>query len=263
MGLVMSLPGQWNPEQYHRFRNERTQPFYDLAAMVQVRPGMRVIDLGCGSGELTATLAERWPDCRVLGVDSAGAMLEQAAGHAGERVRFVQQDIATVAGWEQYDVVFSNAALQWVPDNAGLLERMLGGLPSGAQVAIQVPKNDNHPSHLLAPGIARRSPFKELLGGFERWSHALAMEQYAQLMWDHGFRDQVCMERLYNHVLPSSADVVEWVKGTSLSAYLTRLQEPHRTGFLDAYRSALLAEIGDQQPYFYPFRRLLFWGRKD
>jgi trans-aconitate 2-methyltransferase len=253
---------QWNPEQYNRFRDERMMPFFDLVALVRPAPGMRVIDLGCGTGELTAMLAARLPESYVEGIDASPAMLDQAAARATERVSFRQADVRDIADARAYDLVFSNAVFQWVPDNAGVFARILRSMKPGAQIAVQVPKNEAHPSHVIAGEVAREQPFRDLLGGYTRESHALVLEQYAELLYAHGLREQVCIEKIYGHELAHSSDVVEWVKGTSLGAYLARLEEPARGAFLARYRERLLGAIGDRSPYFYPFRRLLFWGRK-
>jgi trans-aconitate 2-methyltransferase len=252
----------WNPEQYERFREQRMLPFADLAALVRPQADMRVIDLGCGTGELTALLAERFENARVVGIDSSPEMLERAAPRAGDRVRFQLQDIAEVDDYDAYDLVFSHAALQWVPDNRSLMARMLARMKPGSQLAVQVPKNEGHPSHASAIELAQEPPFAGLLGGFVRWSHTLPMEQYAELLHDHGFREQVCFEKIYGHELPSTEDVVEWVKGTGLNAYLSRLDDSGKAAFLAAYRERLFAAIGHRAPYFYSFRRLLIWGQK-
>ncbi|MCL6650408.1 MAG: methyltransferase domain-containing protein, partial [Chloroflexi bacterium] len=219
-------------------------------------------DLGCGTGELTAMLAARLPDAHVEGLDSSTAMLERTAQYASARVSFRLQDIGAIEDYSSYDLVFSNAALQWVPDNEGVMARMLAQLRPGAQVAVQVPKNEAHPSHAVSLDLAREEPFRTLLGGFERWSHTLSLERYAELLYQHGFREQVCFEKIYGHELPSTADVVEWVKGTSLNSYLSRLEGEGKERFLAEYRRRLFASIGERAPYFYPFRRLLFWGQK-
>lgn len=253
---------QWDPGQYNKFREERMQPFFDLVALVRPAPGMRVIDLGCGTGELTAMLAERLPDARVEGIDSSRAMLEQAMPRENERVTFRQQDLTEVTDWDAYDLVFSHAVLQWVPGNERLMAAILSRMKPGAQIAVQAPRNEGHPSHRLAAALAGEPPFRELLGGFRRQSEALTLERYAELLYEHGLRDQVCLEKIYGHELARAADVVEWVKGTMLSAYLSRLDDAGGAAFVAAYRERLLAAIGDRSPYFYPFRRLLFWGRK-
>lgn len=251
----------WNPAQYEKFRNERMQPFFDLVALIRPEGVRRVVDLGCGAGELTAMLAERLPGAQVEGIDTSASMLEQAAQRAGGRVSFRQADAGALADFGGYDLVFSNAALQWIPDNEALLHRMFGTLQAGAQVAVQVPTNDGHPSHRLAAEIAAEEPFRTLLAGFIRRSHVLTLERYSELLWEHGLREQVCIEKIYPHELPNTLAVAEWVKGTLLTAYLGRLDAAGQEAFLARYRERLVAILGDHAPYFYPFRRLLFWGR--
>ncbi|MDP2313094.1 MAG: methyltransferase domain-containing protein [Pseudomonadota bacterium] len=250
----------WNPTQYDRFRAERAQPFVDLLGLVRPRPGMRVLDLGCGTGELTARLLERLPGATVEGIDSSPAMLAKAPVVAG--VSFRQADIAAIPDVSGVDLLYSNAALQWVPDNEGLLARWLPQLAPGAQIAVQVPRNEEHASHRIAALVAAEAPFAGALGGWVRQSEVLPLERYAELLWAHGFREQVCEERIYGHVMDTSADVVEWVKGTLLTAYMARLGPELGAAFVARYRERLVATLGDAHPYFYPFRRLLFWGIK-
>jgi trans-aconitate 2-methyltransferase len=253
---------QWNPGQYNKFREQRMQPFFDLLALIRPQSGLRAIDLGCGTGELTALLAERLPAASVLGVDSSPAMLEQATPRAGARVAFARQDASELRDFSGYELVFSHAAFQWIPDNEGLMRRVLGSMRPGAQIAVQLPNNEAHPSHTEAQALAVEPPFRDQLAGFVRRSEALPLERYAELLYEHGFHEQVCFEKIYGHELPSSADVVEWVKGTSLSAYLSRLDPAGAAAYQAAYRARLLARIGEHAPYFYPFRRILFWGVK-
>lgn len=252
----------WNPDQYNKFREQRKQPFYDLFAMIRPRPAMRVIDLGCGAGELTAELAERLPEARVEGIDPSAAMLAEASPRAHDRLSFRQASVEEITDFSAYNLIFSNAMFQWAPDNEGLMRRILSQLRPGAQIAVQLPKNQDHPSHRIAAELAAESPFREALGGHVRISHALSLERYAELLYEHGLREQRCFEQIYGHELPHTGDVVEWVKGTLLTGYLARLDAAQGAAFLDAYRARLLAEIGDQSPYFYPFRRLLFWGER-
>jgi trans-aconitate 2-methyltransferase len=254
---------RWDPQQYERFRTQRMQPFFDLVALIEPREGMRVIDLGCGTGELTAMLAERLPGATVEGIDTSPAMLSRAAARASERVHFRAGDIAIATGYQDYDLVFSHAALQWVPDNEAVLEAIVRAMKPGAQLAVQVPKNTAHSSHVVANAVAQQAPFRDWLGGFVASIETPSLERCAELLYAHGFRTQVCLEKAYGHELSSSAEVVEWVKGTFLTAYLGRLDEAQQQVFLDAYRTRLLATIGDRAPYFYPFRRMLLWGRKD
>lgn len=252
----------WDPRQYERFRAERMAPFEDLARLIEPGGVARVVDLGCGTGELTERLAARFPDARVEGIDSSAAMLDAAAARASGRLTFELRRIEDLHEVGGYDLVFSHAALQWVPGHDDLLPKILDGMKPGAQIAVQMPKNESHASHRVADEVACTEPFRTALGGFVRATAALELERYAELLHDHGFQGAVCFEKIYGHELGRSADVVEWVKGTMLGAYLSRLVAADRARFVDAYRERLLAEIGDRAPYFYPFRRMLFWGRK-
>ena len=140
----------WNPDQYLQFEAERAAPFVDLLALVQVRPGLRVIDLGCGTGELTRRLADALPDSSVLGVDNSPEMLARAAALARPGLAFAERSIeATLADGAQWDLVFSHAAIQWVPDHATLVPALLGLVAPGGQLAVQLPSNHDHPTHRL------------------------------------------------------------------------------------------------------------------
>lgn len=227
----------WDPEQYARFKAERRLPFWDLLERVRPRYGMRAIDLGCGTGELTAVLAERL-DADVDGIDTSPAMLAKAAPLAHSRLRFRDQDIAALTDLSPFDLVFSNAALHWVPDHEGLLRRLLPTMRPGAQLVFQLPRNMAHPSHTLAAEL-----------GAPARNHSLAAERYAELLFEHGFGEIRCVEKLYLHILPSTADVVEWTRGTLLNRADDDL--------LAEYRRRLLATLGDHRPYLYTYRRLL------
>lgn len=257
----MSTPTDaWSPDQYDRFREERMEPLYDLLALIRPQAEMSIVDLGCGTGEITLRLVNHFAYARALGIDSSQAMLDRVPDDP--RLSFRQGDIAEFGPFDPYDVVFSNAALQWVPDNAALLGRILSSMRDGAQIAVQVPRNEEHVSHRVATELATQAPFRDWLGGYVRETQALAGEEYARLLHLHGCVKPVVMERIYVHVLPHTSDVVEWVKGTLLTPYMSRLEPAQQQEFLEAYRTRLLEGLGNESPYVYSFRRLLFWGRK-
>jgi trans-aconitate 2-methyltransferase len=252
--------GQWDPGQYNRFAAEREQPFWDLAALLQPVDSPRLVDLGCGDGRLTAALGRRLGAGASVGVDSSPSMLADAAAHAGENLTFLEADIA---GWEEpraFDVVFSNAALQWVPDHEAVLRRWTASLSPGGQLAVQMPANADHPSHQVSSRLA-----EEWLGTgapddpVER--NVLPPERYAEVLYGLGFTEQHVRLQVYGHVLTDTAEVVEWVKGTSLTRFKRAMGESLYERFLAEYRRRLLAELGEQSPFFYPFKRILLWGR--
>ena len=148
------MTSTWNPEQYNRFRAERQQPFYDLLALVRPRPRMRVVDLGCGTGELTRIVHETLGAGETLGLDSSETMLADSDAHALAGLRFARVDIAEFAAAAAYDLVFSNAALHWLPDHPALFARLTAALASEGQLAVQMPFNFDHPSHTVAAAVA-------------------------------------------------------------------------------------------------------------
>jgi trans-aconitate 2-methyltransferase len=273
---MTTTAGEWQPGQYARFQEQRSQPFYDLAALVQRAPrddgattqaGPRVVDLGSGTGQLTAWLHGELGAAETLGVDSSEAMLAESAAHAGGGVRFEQADISAFAracagDGTSFDVVFSNAALQWIDDHAALFPLVAGLVAPGGQLAVQMPTNDDHASHEVARALARSEPFATALGGYVRPDPVRTPEWYAEQLHALGFAEQRVQLVVYPHVLPDGGAVVEWVKGSLLTAYRRRLDPPTYEAFLAAYADRLRAVLGDQAPYFYAFKRLLLWGRR-
>jgi trans-aconitate 2-methyltransferase len=251
----------WKPAQYERFKAERTQPFRDLMALVRPLPGGSAVDLGCGTGELTRDLHADTLAADTLGVDQSDAMLDKARAFEGSGLHFERREISAFLGGA-FDLVFSNAALHWVPDHVALLTKVAGWLKPGGQWAVQMPANEDHASHHLARELASESPWKERLSGWVRVSPILAPEHYAELMESLGFAEQHVRLQVYGHRLESSDGVVEWVKGTMLTDYERRLQPADFHAFLAAYRDRLRSELGHRRPYFYTYKRILFWGRR-
>jgi trans-aconitate 2-methyltransferase len=251
----------WDPGQYEQFERERSAPFFDLLALVEPCPGGHAVDLGCGTGELTRSLHERTGASITLGLDSSSAMLERSASHAGDGLRFELADIAEWVPPERFDLVFSNAALHWVDDHAALFARLTAALAPGGQLAVQVPANHDHASHLVAERVASEEPFREALGGYVRRAPVLRPELYAELLHRLGYESQHVRLQVYLHVLPGAEAVVDWVKGTLLTDYRRRLSERTYDEFLDRYRALLIAELPEERPYAFAFKRILLWGQ--
>jgi trans-aconitate 2-methyltransferase len=259
------MDDRWDPAQYERFAAERSQPFFDLAALVQPLGGGRAVDLGCGTGALTARLPDLVGGGSVLGVDSSAAMLAAAGEHRRSEVAFAEGDLAGFDDPGAWDLVFSNAALHWVPDHEHVLARWTAALRPGGQLAVQVPANADHPSHLVAAAVADEEPFRSALGGTPPpdpvAANVLRPERYAELLDRLGFERQIVRLQVYGHRLGSTAEVVEWVKGTSLTRFQPRLDRELFAAFVASYRERLLGELGERAPYFYPFKRILLWGQ--
>ena len=262
---IMMNRDAWDPEQYGRFRRERKQPFFDLLALVRPKSRMRIVDLGCGPGELTDELHRRLSAHEALGIDISEAMLREADGREGEGLSFRQQDIAYFADSSEgaaYDLVFSNAALQWIPDHRELISRLTEALAEDGQLAIQVPANFDHVSHETASEIAGESPFREALGGFTHPLFVLQPEAYASLLDELRYREQHVRLQVYSHRLGSREEVVEWLKGSLLTLYESRLTGELFERFIASYRDRLLPRLRDGRPFFLTFKRILIWAAR-
>jgi trans-aconitate 2-methyltransferase len=246
----------WNPQQYLKFSQPRLRPAMDLLARIPSAEPALVYDLGCGAGNVTAVLAERWPHARIIGVDASAAMLAQAA-RSLPRVQWVQQPLA---GWQAEgaaDVIYSNAALHWLPDHRQLFPALVAMLAPGGVLAVQMPRNFSAPSHTLIAAAARAGPWRSKLEpllapapvGEPQFYYALLAPLAAGLdIW----------ESEYLQVLSGEDPVKEWTKGTWLMQFLERLDAGERVQFEADYALRLRAaypRLADGTTLF-PFRRL-------
>lgn len=264
----------WDPSTYAQFTAERSRPFTDLLARVNAASPEAVADLGCGTGELTADLAGRWPLAQVRGVDSSPAMLEAAAEQrlpidVPERLSFAAGDIATWTPHRPLDVIVTNAALQWVPGHLDLLAQWVQALRPGGWLALQVPGNFDAPSHALMRAIAAEPPFAQRLAGVLRGSESVAdAATYAGLLAAHG-----CIvdawETTYVQVLDPAGvhgpdAVLAWMRGTGLRPVLDALSDDPtlREEFVDRYAERL-RDAYPRQPWgtVLPFRRIFCVAR--
>lgn len=269
----MDTATDWDPDLYARFEALRSRPFWDLVDLIDVRsPVRRMVDLGCGTGALTIALADRLDAADVVGVDASPAMLERANGSIADvrrtdarTIEFRHGDIATWTG-DDNDLIIANASLQWVPNHADVLARWCDALAPGGRLAVQVPANADHPSHTCSAAVAQREPFLEALDGAPPpdpvAANVLEPERYSTLLHELGIEDPVVHLVVYPQLMPSTAAVVEWVSGTSLTRFFSRLPEHLHQSFVDAVTVELLATIGDHRPYFYTFKRILMGGTK-
>ncbi|MDQ3819945.1 MAG: methyltransferase domain-containing protein, partial [Acidobacteriota bacterium] len=202
----------WDPQQYHQFQKDRFKPFEDLFGLIKVREGMRVVDLGCGTGELTRRLADRLQGSDVLGVDSSAEMLRRAREQERDGLRFEQASIQEVEG--EWDLVFSHAAIHWIDDHRSLVPRLLSLVSPGGQLAVQLPSNHTHPTHTLIREIALEEPFRSYLGGWNRASPVLEINEYAELLHACGATEITVFEKVYPSLLENSDAMAEWTKGT-------------------------------------------------
>lgn len=214
---------------------------------------MRVVDLGCGPGDLTRELHEMLGASETLGVDSSDAMLVKAQSLQTTTLHFAAVRIEDFDGGP-FDLVFSNAALHWVAGHEQLFTRLTQLLAPRGQLAVQMPANDDHASHRIAAEVARD------FGLPARPDFLLPVERYADLFHRLGYSEQLVRLQVYGHELASAGDVVEWVRGALLTHYQALLPAPRFDEFLAAYRARLHEALGDVRPYFYTYKRLLLHG---
>lgn len=253
---------QWDPDTYERFRAERERPVHDLLALLRPAPGGRAADLGCGTGRYTPWLAERVDAAEAVGIDSSPRMLAGSAAFASDRVRFVEGDLVELGGLDgDFDVLFANAAFQWVADQEALLGGLVGRLRPGGQLAFQVPANFDHPSHVVADEVGAEFGLEPL----DRAIGALSPARYAEILWSAGLRDLDVTLRIYGVEMERTGQVIDWVSGTLLTRFERQLDAGAFERFCARYRERLLAELADaddRQPYFYAFPRILCRGRR-
>jgi len=245
----------WDPQRYERFEKERSQPFHDLLGGVEAAPGGRALDLGCGTGKLTRVLHERSGAASTLGIDRSDPMLAEST--SGDGLEFRREDIATFDPAEPFDIVFSNAALQWLDDHEAVFARVARWVAPGGQLAVQMPANQHHVSHVLARKIAT-----EEFGIEGRGTAVKKPDEYSVLLHRLGFMSPTVRVHVYLHELEGPEAVVEWVAGTLLNAYRARLSPEDFERFCARHREDLLDALPDDRPYPFTFPRILLWARR-
>jgi trans-aconitate 2-methyltransferase len=246
----------WQPERYLAFGDERTRPAADLLARVPLPAPARIADLGCGPGNSTALLVERWPAADVLGIDSSAAMLAQAE-RSGLRARWLESDIAAWTPEGLYDLLFSNAALHWLEDHARLLPRLLAHLRPGGVLALQMPRNSAAPSHALLREVARAGPWAAHLAPLIERAPVATPEWYFDLLAPRAASLDIWQTE-YLHVLDGEDPVLDWTRSTALRPVMARLSPAEQARFEETYARRLRAAYprrADGRTLF-PFRRL-------
>lgn len=250
----------WDPDRYLRFADERGRPFVDLLARVGATDPELVVDLGCGPGNLTGLLTQRWPEARVLGVDSSPEMIATASAR-GDGAEYSVADLTEWRTVEPVDVLISNAALQWVPGHLDLLPTLLDQVRPGGWFAFQVPGNFDAPSHTIRRDLEAEDPFAEHAVGLERpGSHDPA--EYWRRLADLGC-DVDAWETTYLHVLSGPDPVFTWVSATSARPILNALPDQLRDRFEADFKQRLAATYpSGPHGVLLPFRRVFVVARK-
>lgn len=252
----------WNPDQYLKFSAPRFRPAQDLVARITHERAETIYDLGCGTGNVTELLAERWPEARVTGIDDSGAMLEKARATLPQ-IEWVQQSIAAWQPDTPADIIFSNAALHWLDDHASLFPKLFSFLAPNGILAVQMPRNFGAPSHTLVTEAARNGPWADRLAHLIKPAPVAEPSTYYDLLASQAQSIDL-WETSYLQALSGPNPVKEWTKGTWLKPFLDALQEPHKLAFEEDYARRV------EQAYppradgitLFPFKRLFIVARK-
>lgn len=257
--MVDSNIDTWNPIQYQKFENERTQPFFDLIKLIQPRENLSILDLGCGTGKLTEILHNQLHAKNTVGLDNSHAMISECRKLETASLVFKQMAIQDFSKLGKFDLIFSNAALQWIDDHQKLFALIRDHLNSHGQLAVQMPNNFDYPSHKIAEELAKEKPFCDYIP--PRDVPILDLSVYSEMLYQLGFKDQLVKSQVYPHLLESTHSVIEWVKGSLLTYYKKYLSPEKYEQFEKIYSKKIELHFGMKAPFFMPFTRIFIWGK--
>ena len=261
----------WDPELYHRFRRYRAEPVAMMLARLVLERAEKIIDLGCGTGEHTVELARRTATGIARGLDSSAAMIERAtalreslSADLKARVAFTLGDLREFAADSEYDVIFSNAALQWVRDHRSVLERCFRALRHGGTLAVQMPANEGETAQMTIRALANEAPWQAALGAIRTPSDLTVRppDEYRAMLAEIGFVDIDCDYHIFRHPMAGPAEVVEWSRATALRRYLAALAADRQQDFITDLTRRLEQAYGTSGPLTFEFRRLFLWARR-
>jgi len=264
---LVNQKGKWDHQQYSKFRDERKQPFYDLAAWIQTEGVTfnKIVDLGCGNGELTSLLQDHLKAKSALGIDSSVDMLESCKKYESEKVKFKQVDIDSFfkeSSGEVYDLVFSNATLHWLNNHEKLFKSIDNIVnKEKGQIAIQVPINNLHISQSIIPEILSQPKYAKHVKVVYK-NPVQPPEFYSQLLHDLGYKSQKVFINIYPHLLSSAGEMAEWTKGSTLSYYRSYMPKEVFDQFFEDYKKTLVSKVKDSSPFLFTFKKIFKWGTK-
>ena len=262
MSEPVGVATSWDPSVYLRYGDERLRPALDLLGRIDADAPARVVDLGCGPGNVTAILKRRWPGAAVLGIDGSAAMLEKARLAAPD-CAFAQADFGSWTAATPVDVIYTNAALHWLDGHATLFPRLLGQLAPGGVLAVQMPAMHAAPIRALQHVVAAEGPWAKLLREVGGAPPILEPGQYWDILRPIAAGLDI-WETIYLHALTGENAAVQWASGTSLRPFLDPLPEGLRAAFLAAYSAAIAPHYPRRADgtTLLPFRRLFIMARR-
>ncbi|GAA4153628.1 trans-aconitate 2-methyltransferase [Chryseobacterium ginsenosidimutans] len=252
----------WNPEVYNQFKNIRFKPFFDLADLIADEKEMKAIDLGCGTGEQTAILAEKFSEATFIGIDSSFEMLEKSKSLENEHLHFRQATTEEILeSNENWDLIFSNAALQWSDNHNKLFPKLISKLNHNGQLAIQMPYQSGNILNQILFEMAGEEPFKTQLNNWNRPSAVLTIDEYAQILFDNGIEDLNLSQKVYPIIAEDHETLFNFISGSALIPYLEKLDDEQQKVFTTEFKQRITKSFR-KLPAIYSFKRVLMYGRK-
>lgn len=249
----------WDPNVYNKFKEKRYQPFYDLISHVQPTPIARILDLGCGTGELTKFVSDTFPEAEVLGVDTSAEMLSKAPKQ--ERLSFAKRSVEEQLQLnDKWDVIVANASLQWVNDHWKLFPLIISKLSPGGQLAVQMPSQKENVLNQILLQLVQEAPYYEALNGEIRHSPVLTLDEYTQLLYSNGAKETIVYQKVYPIIAQSTETLYEFISGSALVPYMENFQKPVKSAFTKEFKRRI-EERFPSAPMVYAFKRIFLVGR--
>jgi len=253
----------WDPEVYNQFKEIRYQPFFDLMNLISEKGLRNCIDIGCGTGEQTKILSEKIKAASFLGIDSSEEMLSQSTKYKNDRLQFKLSTIEEFAASEsKWDLIFSNAALQWSEDHKELFPKLISKLNQGGQFAVQMPFQKENVLNKILLEMVQEDPFVNFLEGFIRRSPLLEIDDYAKIMFDGGLSGITIFLKVYPIIAESEHSLYNFISGSSLIPYMERLDTEKQELFKLEYTKRIISQF-EKFPAIYSFKRILLYGTKN
>jgi len=248
----------WDPKKYNEFKEERSKPFHDLTSHIIDKPNLKVIDLGCGTGELTQKLHQKLTNPLVLGIDNSAEMLAKAPKQ--ENLEFKEKTILEQLNEEtKWDLIFSNAALQWIDNHHDLFPRIISRLNTGGQLAVQMPQQNENILNKILLQLVQEEPFVSYLKNWTRPSPVLTLDEYAKILFENGGTDLILYEKVYPIISNQKEDFFDFISGSALTVYQERLKDYEFVALTAEFKKRI-DDYFPVVPSIYAFRRLIIYA---